>query len=233
MIRYQGISTLEVLEGANNYNKWIASELTPFMEFPALEIGSGIGNLSDQFKPKKKIVLSDNDEGLVKHLRKKFAGNKNIIVENLDITHQIKSKKGYYSSITAVNVFEHIKDDTKAFIHTNTLLRNKGKLLLLVPAKEFAFTQLDKELGHYRRYEKDDLIKKLQSTGFTIDKIHYFNFVGLLSWMVRDKVERRSIALKPYQIKLFDLVVPLLRLIESLMKPPVGISLIVIATKNG
>lgn len=232
MIQYQGLSTLEVLEGANNYNKWIASEMTAFLKFPALEIGSGIGNLSSHLLSKDKMILSDNDKGLVRHLKKKFVGQKNVNIINLDITRKPTQHKGIFASVIAVNVLEHIEDDHQALLHINQLLRKKGKLLMLVPAKQFAYTQLDKELGHFRRYEKEGLAKKLENSGFTINSIHYFNVVGLLSWMVRDKVERKSIALKTYQIKLFDFIVPFLRLVEKVFKPPIGISLVVIATKH-
>ena len=48
-LKYQGIGTLEVLEGANNYNKWIAESLHKYAKAPLIEIGAGIGNISDYF----------------------------------------------------------------------------------------------------------------------------------------------------------------------------------------
>jgi hypothetical protein len=111
------------------------------------------------------------------------------------------------------------------------LLKKDGKLLLLVPAKKKAYTQLDKELGHYRRYEKQEIIDKLEQAGFSIDTVYFFNIVGLLSWTVRNKVSRNKKALRPYQIRIFDSIVPVLRFLESLIKVPVGISLIVVARR--
>jgi len=104
-------------------------------------------------------------------------------------------------------------------------------LLLLVPAKKGAYTRLDKELGHFRRYEKDELLEKLKKSGYEVENVHFFNFVGLISWYVRDKVKRKNINLKPYHIRMFDSIVPFLRAIESHIKPPLGISLIVVARK--
>ncbi len=101
-----------------------------------------------------------------------------------------------------------------------------------MPAKKFAFTKLDKELGHFRRYEKKELVSRLNKNGFIIEKIYFFNIVGLLSWTVRDKVKRKNIHLKTYHMKIFDSIVPILRFVESIMTIPMGISLIVVARKK-
>lgn len=231
MIKYKGITTLEVLEEAKNYNKWIASEIIPHLKHPVLEVGSGTGNLSQFFISNKIISLSDNDKGLVNHLKKKYLKNRNVTVVELDITKNIKRNKKYLS-IFAVNVLEHIKDDKSALKNLNKLLSTNGRLILLVPAKQFAFTKLDTALGHHRRYEKSELEKKVLNAGFTIEKVYYFNFVGLLSWKLRALIEKDNQSLKSYQVKIFDKVVPLLKFIERKLRPPVGISLILVAKKN-
>ncbi len=232
MIKYQGITTLEVLEDAKNYNKWIAHQITKHISSPTLEIGAGIGNLSKLFLHARPLYLTDIDNGLVKQLKKRFVKEKDVFVETLDITQKpIKKYQKFFSSIYAINVLEHIEDDVKALKNMKSLLRKNGKVLLLVPAKQRAYTRLDKELGHYRRYEKKELVEKVEKAGFVIEKIYFFNIVGLLSWTIRDKVSRNSKALKPYQIRVFDSIVPTLKFFESIIKVPVGISLIVVARK--
>lgn len=230
-IKYKGVATLEVLEDAKNYNNWIASELRPFIQFPSLEIGSGIGNLSKYFITNGSITLSDNDKGLVSFLKKVFKSKKNVSVKYIDIEKNINTKSTY-NSLFAINVLEHIKNHKVAVKNMNKLLKNNGMLVLLVPAKKNAFTTLDKELGHYRRYEKNELKKLIISCGFSIEKTYYFNVVGLLSWKIRALIEKESVNLKPYQIKIFDSIVPALKIIENIVRPPMGISLIVIARKK-
>ncbi len=231
MIKYKGISTLEVLEDAVNYNKWIASEIKPYITFPTLEIGSGTGNLSHYLIDNNKISLSDNDKGLVEHLKKRFKSNKNIEVLLFDVTKKMKTSSKY-NSVFAINVLEHIKDDREALKNIHKLLSSHGCLVLLVPAKKFAYTQLDASLGHFRRYEKEDLVSKLEMAGFDIDKIYFFNIIGLVSWKMRAFVEKDSTSLKSYQVKIFDKVVPLLQKVEKIIRPPIGISLIVVAHKK-
>lgn len=231
MIKYQGISTLEVLEGAENYNNWIISQFLPYLKSPILEIGSGTGNISRFFVTKKNVYLSDIDKRLIKHLKEKFPRQKNQITSLNIETDQPKKFKNYFQTIIGINVLEHIKNDKRALGNIHALLKPNGSLLLLIPSRMFAYTQLDKKLGHHRRYEKKELENKLTKTGFVIEELYSFNFVGLISWMIRDKIERGN-QLKTYQVVLFDKIVPVLRVIEGIIKPFVGVSFIVKARKN-
>lgn len=233
MIRYQGLSTLEVLQEAKNYNNWIASEILKHITPPVLEMGAGTGNLTIHFIGKKPYYITDKDKGLIAHLKKKFSKEKNIVIEELDISNKLPKKyQSYFSTVFGINVLEHIEDDETALKNIHESLRKNGKIVLLVPAKRFAYTKLDKELGHFRRYEKKELIEKLDKAGFEAEKIYFFNIVGLLSWTVRNKVKRSNIHLKPYHVRIFDSIVPVLRVIESVIPIPVGISLIAIARKK-
>lgn len=229
---YEGTTTLEVLEGAENYNKWIADSVKRHMTGPVLEIGAGTGNISQYFIKVTNFVITDTDQVLVKTLKTRFKKYKRVTVQSLDISKPQGSNKHSFSTVFAVNVFEHIKDDITAMRNTHSLLKKNGKFILLVPAKRFAYTKLDKNLGHFRRYEKDELREKLEQTGFVVEKVYFFNIVGLLSWMVRDRIEKNNVQLDPGQIALFDKIVPFLRVIETVIPVPIGISLIAVARKK-
>ncbi len=230
--KYQGTEVLEVLEGAKNYNAWIASAIEPHLIDPILEIGSGIGNISEYFL-KRDLTVSDIDGALVERFRINHSRVKNIKFRTLDIENEPRDVlRNSYKSIFAVNVLEHIEDDEKALKNMFRLLAKNGKLILLVPAKEKAYTDLDKKLGHFRRYEKNDLRSKVVRAGFEIDELYFFNFVGLFSWIIREKVDNSSGDLKPTHVAIFDKIVPVLRFIEKRSRPFLGISLIVVATKK-
>ncbi len=232
-IKYQGISTLEVLVEAKNYNAWIADEIRKHFESPLLELGAGTGNLTSYFVDYKNFHISEYDEGLLKHIKQKFSKYKQLTINRLDISKKPpKQYESFFSCIFAINVLEHIKNDQQALDNIYKMLKPGGKIILLIPAKKFAYTKLDKELGHFRRYEKNDLENKLLAAGYQIEKIYFFNIVGLLSWTIRDKVRRNNVHLKPYHIKIFDSIVPVLRFIEGKVRMPLGISLIAIATKK-
>lgn len=233
MIKYQGLPTLEVLEGADRYNRWIAESIMPYISSPVLEVGSGTGNISQHFLSKGHLYITDSDNGLVKKLKEKFKEKKGVFVEYLDITQIPQGKlRSYFATIFAVNVLEHIDNDDGALKNMSSLLRKNGRIVLLVPAKKRAYTRLDKVLGHRRRYEMSELREKLIRAGFAVEKIYYFNFLGILSWIIRDKFERKNFHLKPYQIAAFDMVVPILKRLEKYIRMPLGISLVAIARKK-
>lgn len=80
----------------------------------------------------------------------------------------LMSMNGYFDIIFAFEVLEHIEDDISALIKINHLLNDKGYLTLSVPGRQDLFDERDIKLGHFRRYEKEDLLAKLQEAGFEI-----------------------------------------------------------------
>jgi 2-polyprenyl-3-methyl-5-hydroxy-6-metoxy-1,4-benzoquinol methylase len=228
---YRGVSTLETLTEAKNYNRWLVENFLVYLETPLLEFGSGLGNISALIRSYTPLCLTDADAKLLAHLRDTYAQSDGISVEYFDITqpppmHLVEG----FQSVIGLNVLEHIEDDEKTLLHLGQVLKPSGRLLLLVPAKRWAYTGLDKELGHFRRYEKNELREKLVNASFRIEKLYFFNIVGLMGWFFSQRI-RPSGDLRPSQVALFDAMVPVLKRIEAIIPPPVGISLIAIAQK--
>ena len=177
------------------------------------------------------LCLTDTDASMLAHLKNKFSHLNDVSVNFLDITQPPPEHLvGSFQTVIGINVLEHVEDDERALFHLGTVLKPSGRLLLLVPAKKWAYTDLDRQLGHFRRYEKKELAEKLAKASFHIEKLYYFNIIGLMSWIIRDKIQRSG-GLRPYQISSFDSIVPLLKRVESKVSMPVGISLIAIAQK--
>ena len=47
-----------------------------------------------------------------------------------------------------------------------------------MPAFQFLFSSMDQAVGHYRRYEKNELINKCMKAGFKINKIYFDDSLG-------------------------------------------------------
>ncbi|MBV8084020.1 MAG: class I SAM-dependent methyltransferase [Chloroflexi bacterium] len=230
-IGYEGVSTLEVLEAAVNYNRWIGDTLLRHLRAPALEIGAGTGNLTSQFADRLPVHATDADPGLVAALRQRFAGDERVSVGRLDVCQPAPDElRGRFASTVAVNVLEHIEDEQAALTTMADVLAPGGSLVLLVPAKKFAYSRLDAALGHCRRYERGELVDTLQGAGFSVHRVHFFNIVGLLSWWLRDKLDRQQL-MRPSQVALFDHICPTLQFLEGLVRPPLGVSLIAVASR--
>ena len=80
-----------------------------------------------------------------------------------------------FDLITALDVIEHIDDDTGSLKSIRNLLKPSGKAIITVPAYMFLWSSFDDMNEHKRRYTLPELKQKLNSAGFQIESISYFN----------------------------------------------------------
>src|ERR1700682_2530026 len=156
-----GFETLENFSRAPAINQWLYDKIKGFAFGQILEIGSGIGNISDHLlKDQTTVSLSDLRLEYCRLLGKKFGQDlhlQGIYELGLSLSD---FKKTYpdllekFDTVFALNVIEHIENDLQAIQNAKSLLRANGKLVVLVPAGEWLFNSLDRELGHYKRYSK-------------------------------------------------------------------------------
>lgn len=202
----------------------------PFIGKKTLEIGCGIGNLTYYLQRLGTLCCLDISDYYIAHMKIDYP---HLSFFNLDIAGdhvKMLSKEGF-DTVVCVNVLEHINNDERAINNIYSILKPQGRLLLYVPAIPLLYGSVDKNLDHYRRYEKRALEKMLANSGFEIEKIHYSNFIGIFGWFMNARIQKKK-ELSYWQTILFDKFVPLLRIIEYRYKPPIGMSLIAIAKRN-
>lgn len=217
---------MEQATNLDHYNRWIISIFSKYFGKKILEVGSGLGGLS-QHLPKGKTTISDLRDDYFKYLKTQFKHK--ILKLNIEKESPIELINSF-DTIFSSNVFEHIKDDKAALKKCFIILENKGKLLLFVPARPEIYGSLDKAMGHFRRYTKEELTQKTKEAGFKIIEIKYVNFSGYFTWWLRGKMPNRSNS-DSVMAKIFDtLVVPLLYL-EKYIPIPFGQSLMLVAEK--
>jgi len=95
----------------------------------------------------------------------------------------LSPEKERFGLVMAFEVLEHIEDDAGSLAIWNSLLSHKGKLLLSVPAHMSKFDAADTFAGHIRRYEKEELLRKLKEAGFKSIKFYSYGypFINLVS----------------------------------------------------
>ena len=96
------------------------------------------------------ISLSEIDKNLNKTLVKKFKNKKNVKIYK----KKIGEFKNKFNSIIYSDVIEHIKDDEKEIKIALKKLNKNGYLIIMVPAFQYLYSEYDKSIGHFRRYEK-------------------------------------------------------------------------------
>lgn len=199
----------------------------PWVGDRVLEIGSGIGNLSQFLVDRPTVVLSDTAPEYLERLRARFAHKPNVEVMRLYLpTPEGPVAARRFDTIVCLNVLEHVADDMSSLTAMRALLDRGGRLVLLVPALRALYGSLDQALGHVRRYSKRELRDKLARTGFTLRHLEYFNLAGIPGWWVSGKLLRRTI-IPAGPMRLFDVLVPLFRL-ERLLPWRLGQSLIAV-----
>ena len=87
-------------------------------------------------------------------------------------------------------------------------------------------------MGHLRRYTKGELERKLTRAGFQTIVSTYFDLVGIAPWWLKYRL-LKSATMEPGAVRFYDrYIVPVARRFESLINPPLGKNVIVIAEKR-
>lgn len=219
--------TLESIDSMSRYNRWIANQFSGYWGKNILEVGCGLGTLSKLLPKKSKLTLVDINNEYTETLKTANLGE----VICCDIQHPpLSLRKATFDTVFSSNVLEHIENDQLALKNIYNLLKENGHLLLFVPAKQVLYGELDKQLKHYRRYEKNSLERLLNAIGFGVKVIQYTNLLGFFSWWVSSRLLKQKY-ISPKLGVIYDyLFVPLLR-IEGLFRLPFGQNLMVIAQK--
>lgn len=223
---------LESLTDARNYNRWLADLALPFLGHHPVEVGSGLGEFASLWLESgvPRITVSERDPAGVSALRDRLGHDGRVDVVQIDMTQPSLDGR-LYSSAVALNVLEHIRDDTGALAAMSGRVEPGGAIIVLVPAHPFAMSAFDRAIGHWRRYTTRTLTATFRQSGLDLEEIHHVNAPGLLAWFVGMRLLRRTPS-DTRAVQAYDrLVVPVARRIESAVKPPFGQSLLAIGRR--
>ncbi len=227
------VQALHAVSDAPHYRQWIFEKIENDLGETVFDVGSGLGDFLDLFlkDPKRKIILSDASEIMRKYLRNRCRSISRVQVVNYDISKKdSQPPRDRPSTVTCLNVLEHVEDDVQALKNMRELVGPGGKLVLFVPALEGLYGSLDEMAGHYRRYTPKTLSICLKEGGWAILRLEYFNFFWIFTWFLSGKILRQR-QLNAKVCGWLDRIVPFFAQVENVFKPCVGQSLIVIAQK--
>jgi 2-polyprenyl-3-methyl-5-hydroxy-6-metoxy-1,4-benzoquinol methylase len=225
--------TLSVLEEAVSYHRWVFEKIRPHLGKDILEVGCGIGNLTGFLLSQGRVIVADMNQGYLRIVENKFQGHPNleeVLLWDIRQEHP-KNLCVPIDTIICSNVLEHVEDDNSVLKNFYQLLPSGGRLIILAPALKGLYNLLDKELGHFRRYSKEELIQKLIVNGFKIRYLKFFNLFGILGWLVNGTLLRRRF-LSVRQVRIFNKMVPLFIRVEKVIPTLVGQSLIAAGEKD-
>jgi len=217
------------LSEAENYRRAIVTEFAPFLKGRVLEIGAGIGQISQailQMPEVKELVGVEPDQRFQQGFRQRLPA-----VRLVEGTAADLDPSESFDGAVMVNVLEHIEHDQEELARLHAILKpSGGHLCILVPARQELYSNLDAHFGHFRRYTRTTLRSKLDAAGFKIHRVDYFNFIGYFAWLLRFRL-MGGMSFDINQVRLFDRrILPVGHWFESrIARPPLGQSVIAVA----
>jgi SAM-dependent methyltransferase len=220
----------EVLEGlatAVNHRRWFIELALPYLGDNPIEIGSGLGDYALEWSEHlPRFTATEADPDRLVLLKERLADHPTIDVRQMLLP---TTETGDYSAAVSYNVLEHIEDHATALRSMATLVRPGGKVILIVPAFMFAMSNVDIATGHVRRYTKKSMRAVMDEAGLEIEKLHYANALGLIGYYAATSIFKLAPKEGP-MVKIYDSVVlPVTKAFESVVRPPFGQSVFVVA----
>jgi len=95
-----------------------------------------------------------------------------------------------FDVVAAFDVLEHCEPEQTAMAELVRVLRPGGRLLMSVPAYEWAWTDHDVRAGHHRRYTRPRLVSAVEHSGLVVRRATY-GFGGVFPFFVVERALRR------------------------------------------
>lgn len=217
------------LRGANNYRNALLREFSSHLRGRVLEVGSGIGQITGELLQNRAItqlVSIEPHPGFCAKLNESFP-NHTVIHGTVEDLRDGEC----WNCIVSINVLEHIAGDERELeSYHRHLAKGAGTLCLLVPARPEIFAPIDRDFGHFRRYTRPELRRKLEQAGFEILRLRYYNIAGYFAWWLNFRVLGKR-HFNAGAVRCFDrFIFPAVHGLESrVCPPPFGQSLLAVA----
>lgn len=232
---YQGNQELYAMEqGAPYYNKVLVGLFSKFLppssrgKAKVLDFGAGIGTLAVEWQKRNLEPIHCLEPDPIQSEIVKRRGIK--------CFNEISEVSAKYDLVFSSNVLEHIEQDIVVLDKIREkLLDHQALLIVYVPAFQFLYSEVDRKLGHFRRYSKKELIYKVRESGLRVISCQYVDSLGFIaSLIVKFLRVGTDVTNSSWILFLYDKIVfPLSRLIDVLgAKRLIGKNLLLVARKD-
>jgi SAM-dependent methyltransferase len=226
--RYEGSELLKLGEHLRNYNASIADLVARAAPPNArtLDFGAGFGTLTKDVA--ERIGKPDCVEPDPRQREQLEALGFRCYADVADVP------QGQYDYVYSSNVLEHIEDDTAVLGMLFRVLKPGGRIVLYLPAFMSLYSDVDRAIGHYRRYDASLIKTRLRAAGFVVQRVYYADMLGFLVNLLFKYGSNRVGSVNARSMTIYDSVVfPVTRAIERLIRPPFGKNVVAVASRDG
>jgi len=124
-----------------------------------LEVGSGISPVMTRSRD---IIYSDLSFAAIQLLKHSYGKGYYVVADGINLPF----KSGVFSHAISSEVFEHLWDDRQAIKEIARVMKSSGRFIVTFPHRKFYFAIDDRFVGHFRRYEINEMVDRLKDAGF-------------------------------------------------------------------
>lgn len=223
---YSGTSNLEAMASAKNYNRYLVELVSTKLAGAGflLDFGAGLGTYALELREKHFSVAC-----LEPDLKQ------SITLERLGLNNFRNINEVPDSSIEAVyslNVLEHIENDSECMETLRRKMVTGGRILIYVPAFNSLFSNMDKHVGHYRRYNKKTLNQLFPRASWRILETEYVDSVGFFASIYLKLFGAKDGRLDPKTVNFYDRILfPISRIFDIVFRFRFGKNVWILAQK--
>jgi len=222
---------LDLFAQARHWKQYVASRVRPHLGRRVLEVGAGVGGTTRaliQGASFDSWTCLEPDPLLARRVREAIARK--------ELPQYCRAMEGSlgdmppeerFDAIIYIDVLEHIENDKAELELALARLSPGGRLVVLSPAFMCLYSPFDAEVGHFRRYRKEQLAA-LRPDGALLVSCTYLDPVGFLASLANKLFLRQKDITLP-QVLFWDrFMIPLSQVLDPVLKKYFGKSVLAV-----
>ena len=226
MEKYPG-KELEIFDKAIVFQKYIYLLIKKFLKNKTLEVGAGLGSFTrNYFKEINDVSVTEIDQNNFNILKNKFKNEKINV-----LSKKIQQIEGKFETIIYLNVLEHIESDLEEIDDALSKINIGGYLIIVVPAHQKLYTNFDKEIGHFRRYDKKFFNRNYKNA--SIEKLVYVDAMGYFLYFLNKIIFSKETYPSTLKVQIWDKIfTPITILVDFILGYKFGKNVLCVLKKQ-
>src|SRR5688500_18498327 len=141
--------------------------LRPHLGDVIVEVGAGTGSYTQELltTSPQRLIAVEPSSYLFPELQRSLKKYDRVELHHCTLPDVAERLSGQADSVVYVNVLEHIDDDAAEIRDAAKVLRPGGTLCVFVPALPWLSSRFDREVGHHRRYTREQIVELINANG--------------------------------------------------------------------